>query len=125
MQELGTTFIKIGQLLSTRADIVGSDIAAALSELQANDPADTPEQIAATVAEELGSPIGDAFAAFETTPLASASIGQVCAATTHEGQEVVVKVRHAGVTELVGQDLAILNALASLLQRDVSALRAL
>ena len=125
LQQLGTTFIKIGQILSTRADIVGPDIAQALSELQADDPSDSPEQIAETVAEDLGAPIEELFAAFDRVPLASASIAQVCTATTRSGQQVVVKVRHAGVTELVGQDLAILNALATLLQRDVPALRTL
>ena len=123
MQELGTTFIKIGQLLSTRADLVGPEIAEALSDLQADDPADTPEQITATVTNDLKQPLDSAFSSFDLVPLASASVGQVCAATTADGQEVVVKVRHDGVPEVVAQDLAILNALAALLEKDVAATR--
>ncbi len=123
MQELGTTFIKIGQLLSTRADLVGPEIADALSALQADDPADTPEQIEATVTADLKQSLDTAFSSFDLIPLASASVGQVCAATTADGQEVVVKVRHEGVPETVAQDLAILNALAALLEKDVAATR--
>jgi ubiquinone biosynthesis protein len=123
MQELGTTFIKIGQLLSTRADLVGPDIAEALSALQADDPADTPEQITATVTDDLKMPLDES--SFTLIPLASASVGQVCKAVTPDGTEVVVKVRHDGVPEVVAQDLAILNALAALLEKDVAATRVL
>lgn len=125
MQELGTTFIKIGQLLSTRADLVGPDIAEALSALQADDPADTPEQITATVEADLKVPLQQAFASFTLVPMASASVGQVCTAVTPDGTNVVVKVRHDGVPEVVAQDLAILNALAALLEKDVAATRVL
>ena len=125
MQELGPTFIKIGQLLSTRADLVGPDIAEALSALQADDPADTPEQITATVTDDLKMPLDEAFSSFTLIPLASASVGQVCEAVTPDGTEVVVKVRHDGVPEVVAQDLAILNALAALLEKDVAATRVL
>ena len=105
-QELGTTFIKIGQILSTRADLVGSDIAKALKALQADDPADTPAEIAETVAETLGVGVEDAFgsfASFEQTPMASASIGQVCRAVTADGREVGQMVP---TTPLKGEELA-------------------
>lgn len=120
-QELGTTFIKIGQILSTRADLVGSDVAQSLKALQADDPADTPAQIAQTVAETLGVGVNDAFssfASFERTPIASASIGQVCRAVTKDGRDVVVKVRHAGIVGQVDADMQILQALAQMAERD-------
>lgn len=126
MLELGTTFIKIGQILSTRPDLVGEGVAADLKSLQADTPPDTPEQIAATVSDELGTPSADPFAsygAFDTRPIASASIAQACAAQTLDGEDVIVKVRHAGVPEVVNQDLAIIQALAQLIERDVPASR--
>lgn len=117
-QALGTTFIKIGQILSTRPDLVGADAAQALKTLQADDPADTPEQIAQTVAASLGVSASEAFASFDATPIASASIGQVCRATTEDGRDVIVKVRHAGIVEQVAADMQVLSALAQLVERD-------
>jgi len=120
-QELGTTFIKIGQILSTRADLVGADVADALKALQADDPADSPAQITETVADALGVAVDEAFSsfgAFELPPIASASIGQVCRAMTADGREVVVKVRHAGIVETVASDVQILQALAQIAERE-------
>ncbi len=125
-QELGTTFIKIGQILSTRADLVGAEVADALKALQADDPADPPEQIAQTVADALGVGVDEAFSSFgsfEQTPMASASIGQVCRATTTDGQAVVVKVRHTGIVDTVASDVAILQALAQIAERESSRAR--
>ena len=123
--ELGTTFIKVGQILSTRPDLVGPDIAATLSSLQADTPADTPEHIIATLAQEFDTSPEKAlakFGSFNPVPLASASVGQVCSATTQDGTEVVVKVRHAGVKSTVEEDLAIIGALATILESEVTAL---
>ncbi len=120
-QELGTVFVKIGQILSTRADLVGADTAHALQALQADDPADSPDDIAATVADALNVAVDDAFSAygsFDTTPIASASIGQVCRATTVDGRDVVVKVRHAGIVDQVDADVQILQALADVAERE-------
>lgn len=128
MLELGTTFIKIGQILSTRADLVGESVAADLKALQADDPADSPEQIAVTVSTELGTAADEpfaSFASFDTTPIASASVAQACSAQTLNGDNVIVKVRHAGVPETVNQDLAIILALAQIIERDVPAARGL
>ena len=124
--ELGTTFIKIGQILSTRPDLVGPDVAEDLAVLQADDPVDTPEEIVATLAEAFNCTSEQAlarFSSFNLVPIASASIGQVCLATLTDGTQVVVKVRHTGVVDVVREDLAILNALASILQHDVPSLR--
>lgn len=125
-QELGTVYVKIGQILSTRADLVGADTAQALQALQADDPADPPDQIAQTVADALNVSVDEAFSTFgtfDTTPIASASIGQVCRATTNDGRDVVVKVRHAGIVDQVDSDVQILQALADVAERESSRAR--
>src|SRR5437763_6113276 len=77
LTELGTTFIKLGQMLSTRPDLVSPELAAELTELQTNVPADPPEVARATVEKELGRPIPEVFEEFDPVPVASASIAQV------------------------------------------------
>ena len=77
LTEFGTTGIKLGQMLSTRPDLLGPEITAELAKLQSDTPPDTPEQVVATVSNELGAPPDKLFAQFETTPIASASVGQV------------------------------------------------
>jgi len=89
--ELGTTFIKLGQVLSTRPDLVGPELAHELSHLQADAPAEPPEVVRATIEAELGKPVSTLFAQFEDAPLASASIAQVHRATIVEGHQVAVK----------------------------------
>jgi len=79
--DLGTTFIKIGQLMSTRADLVGKEVADALASLQGDVPPDAPDVVRNTIEAELGTPVDDVFATFDDTPLGSASIAQVHAAT--------------------------------------------
>ena len=118
LTELGTTFIKLGQMLSTRADLVGPELAAELSSLQADTPADPPDAVRAIVEQELGRPVEEIFARFDFWALASASVGQVHLATLPSGEEVVVKVQHAGVQERVSSDLDILNTLASMAERN-------
>jgi len=116
--DLGTTFIKIGQLLSTRPDIVGNEVAEALESLQSDVPADSPETVAALFMEEFGKPPEELFAQFSPEPLGSGSIAQVHAATMHDGTDVVVKVQHAGIAEQIVVDLDILAALAAILERN-------
>lgn len=111
-EELGPTFIKIGQILSTRPDVVPQEIATALESLQTQTPASESDSIIAIVEDELGGSVAELFAHFETTPLASASIGQVHRARLHDGTEVVVKVQHPGIEEIVNVDLNILIHLA-------------
>jgi ubiquinone biosynthesis protein len=112
--DLGVTFIKLGQILSTRADLVGQDVADELARLQGDVPADPPETVHATIRSEFGKPVSEVFASFDDTPLGSASIAQVHAATLHDGTEVVLKVQHPGVEDKVREDLDILEALAVL-----------
>lgn len=112
LEELGPTFVKFGQMLSTRADIIGEDYAEELAKLQDNMkpfPSDQAKQI---IADELGSKVGSLFASFETEPLASASIGQVHRAVLKNGKKVVVKVQRPGIFEKVKEDLRIMRYLA-------------
>jgi ubiquinone biosynthesis protein len=117
LTELGPTFIKLGQVLSTRIDLVGPDIAAELAALQTDAPADDAATVRAIVARDLGRPVEEAFARFDDEPIASASIAQAHAAALHDGTEVVVKVQHAGIRQLVEQDFAILDALARVVEQ--------
>lgn len=117
LSELGPTFIKFGQLLSTRPDVVGKELAAELTQLQSSTPADPPETIRALVETELGQSLDDLFAEFDTTPIASASIGQVHRARLKTGERVVVKVQHAGIETKVNEDLEVLAGLAQLAEQ--------
>ena len=112
--ELGTTFIKFGQMLSTRPDLIGSSLASELTSLQASVPADSPAVVHATIRGELGHSIQELFAEFEDKALASASIGQVHRARLHSGQAVAVKVQHPGIEARIRVDLSILAVLADL-----------
>ena len=122
--ELGTTFIKFGQTLSTRPDLVGNALAAELVALQADALADPPEVVSAKITAELGARPEELFATFEATAFASASIAQAHRATLHSGEAVVVKVIRDGVREQAETDLEILHALARLAEKHVPALRA-
>jgi ubiquinone biosynthesis protein len=113
LEELGPTFIKLGQVLSTRADLLPPDFQTELAKLQDNTlrvPADVIER---TISSELGGATTEVFARFDPEPLAAASIGQVHAATLHDGTEVVVKVRRPDAAEEVELDLEILQNLAA------------
>jgi ubiquinone biosynthesis protein len=117
LEELGPTFIKLGQILSTRPDQVGVELANELSKLQCDVPADSAEQIERTIESELGRPPADVFATFQMQPVASASIGQVHRATLHSGESVAVKVQHDNIQSRVRIDLDILKGLALLAER--------
>lgn len=113
LEELGPTFIKLGQALSTRPDLVPPDFQVELAKLQ-DDTRPIPFRvIEETISNELGVPATEAYASFDPEPLAAASIGQVHAATLHDGTDVVVKVRRPGAAEEVEQDLEILQNMAS------------
>lgn len=117
LAQLGPTFIKLGQLLSTRPDLVGRELAEELSLLQQDTPADPPEIVRGIVEAELGQPIEDLFDEFEAEPMASASIGQVHRARLKSGDLVVVKVQHANIHQTVHKDLDVLAGLAQMVQR--------
>lgn len=113
LEELGPTFVKLGQLLSTRPDLLPAPYLAELARLQDAVAPVPPAVIQRLVEQELGGVLDDHFAAFDLTPLASASIGQAHAATLPDGTEVVVKVRRPGTVERVEEDLEILQNFAS------------
>ena len=107
-EELGTTFIKLGQLLSTRADLLPDAYRAELRKLQDSVAPLPADDIAQVVKEELGAPPQEIFAFFDLEPAASASIGQVHAARLADGREVMVKVQKPDAAQLVEMDLEIL-----------------
>jgi ubiquinone biosynthesis protein len=123
LTELGTTGIKLGQMLSTRADLIGPELTAELAELQANVPAEPAETARQILQTDLGRSVDQLFAEFDDTPLAAASIAQVHCARLHTGERVVVKVRRSGIEAKVGTDLEIVQALAELLEKHSPALR--
>jgi ubiquinone biosynthesis protein len=110
--ELGATFITFGQTMSTRADLLPADVVEELASLQDAAPAVPLEEIRRVIQEDLGAEPEAVFARFESTPIASASIGQVHAAVTKDGRDVVVKVRRPGVEEQIEVDLQILAGIA-------------
>ncbi|HLZ07800.1 MAG TPA: AarF/UbiB family protein, partial [Chloroflexota bacterium] len=115
--ELGTTFIKLGQILSTRADLLPADYQFELAKLQDQAPPIPGDIIRALIVNELGRPLEAKFASFDLTPLAAASIGQAHAATLLDGTEVVVKVRRPDVDAQVEEDLEIMLSLAAVASR--------
>jgi ubiquinone biosynthesis protein len=117
IEELGATFIKLGQILSTRSDLLPPDYQAELARLQDQAPPVPSAAICDAIVAELGRPIAEVFASFDDRPLAAASIGQAHAATLPDGTPVVVKVRRPGVVEQVEDDLAILRQLAGVASR--------
>ncbi len=117
LTDLGPTFIKLGQALSLRPDLVGSEQAAELQQLQSQVPADPFDQIKAIVETELKQPINEAFSEFSEQSIASASIGQVHAAKLLDGTPVVVKVQHVNIQAKVNEDLEVLRGLAMLAER--------
>jgi ubiquinone biosynthesis protein len=117
LTELGPTFIKLGQILSTRADLVGTRLATELQSLQTQVRADPPEAVRALLAAELGRPVEACFAEFDERPLASASIGQVHRARLTTGEAVVVKVQHPGIEDKIRVDTDILAGLAEVAER--------
>lgn len=116
-EELGATFIKLGQILSTRSDLLPPAYLAEFSKLQDAAPTIPFAVVRETIASELGQPVEAVFSTFDPVPLAAASIGQAHAATLLDGTDVVVKVRRPGVAEQVEEDLAILQNLAATASR--------
>lgn len=114
--ELGPTFIKIGQLFSTRADLFPPEYVEELAKLQDRVPAFSYEQVEAIALQELGKQIPELFHSFDPIPLAAASLGQVHKAKLHSGEEVVVKVQRPGLRKLFEIDLAILKGITRYFQ---------
>jgi len=114
--ELGPTFIKVGQLFSTRADLFPSEYVDELAKLQDRVPAFSYEQAREIIEADLGRPIQELYRTFDPIPLAAASLGQVHRAQLHSGEEVVVKVQRPGLQTLFRIDLSILKGIAQYFQ---------
>jgi len=114
--DLGPTFIKVGQLFSTRADIFSAEYVEELSKLQDRVPAFSYEQVEGIIEQELGKTVPTLFQDFEPVPLAAASLGQVHKATLYTGESVVVKVQRPGLKKLFEIDLGILKGIARYFQ---------
>jgi ubiquinone biosynthesis protein len=121
MEELGPTFIKLGQLLSTRPDVLGKEYIHEFSKLQDKVPAVKIEEINAQIQRELGYPAQELFAEFSSEPLAAASIAQVHRGKLKSGEEVVLKVRRPGIVKMVETDIDVLMGLAYLIEQHVPA----
>ena len=112
LEELGPTFMKLGQMLSIHADLLPPEYQREFSKLQDAAPTVPIENVHEMITTELGQPLEHSFASFDATPLAAASIGQAHLATLQDGTEVVVKVRRPGAAEQVDEDLKLLHSLA-------------
>jgi len=117
IEELGPTFIKLGQILSTRGDLLPPDLIEELEKLQDTVPPTDFELIQAQVEKELKQPLDQVFSTFDPIPVASASLGQVHLATLPSGEAVAVKVFRPGVDKLIETDLDILLELAALAEK--------
>ncbi len=122
MEELGPTFIKLGQLLSTRPDVLGQEYIQEFSKLQDKVPAVAVEKVKEQIQRELGYPADELFAEFSEKPLAAASIAQVHRGRLKSGEEVVFKVRRPGITKIVETDIDVLMGLAYLIEQHVPAI---
>ena len=123
LEELGPTFVKLGQVLSTRPDLVPQEFIVELEKLQSN-VTPIPSDVALdTVRSELGRPIEEVFASFEEEPVAAASLAQVHRAVLKGGNVVAVKVQRPGVEDVIEADLEIMHNLASLAERYIDEAR--
>src|SRR6185437_15030215 len=116
LAEAGGAFVKLGQVLSTRADLLPPEAIAELSHLQDNAPPAPPTAVAALLTQELGAPPAEVFATFEEKPVAAASIAQAHLAELSTGERVIVKVQRPGIREPVERDLDILTRIAHLME---------
>lgn len=117
LEELGPIFVKFGQILSTRRDLLPQDVADELEKLQDRVASFPGTEARALIEAELGVPIDTHYARFDETPLASASIAQVHAATLHDGREVVIKVLRPEIRRRVSGDLGLLKAIAAIAEK--------
>ena len=123
LEELGTTFVKFGQMLSTRQEVVAAGYAEELTKLQDKMRPFPSDQAKHVIEEELGKPVKELFKSFEDEPLASASVGQVHEAVLKNGDRVVVKVQRPGIENKVREDLRIMHYLAHQAQKHIPEVR--
>ncbi|MBQ0921239.1 phosphotransferase [Hydrogenophaga aromaticivorans] len=123
LEELGPTFVKLGQILAGRADLFGPDYIAEFEKLHSQVPAVPLDILLPQLREDLGGEPDTVFARFDVEPLAAASIAQVHRAQLHDGTEVVVKIRRPGITETIEADLRLLARLAAIAEAEIPALK--
>ncbi len=114
LEELGPTFVKLGQLLSTRSDLIPPTLQHQLSLLRDHAPTIPTEAVLTELHRNAGSPFSDVFASFDQAPVACASVGQVHRATLVDGRRVAVKIRRPGIRPQIEADISVLAALARL-----------
>ena len=117
LERMGPTFVKLGQVLSSRVDLLPPRYVKALSRLQDKVKPFSYAEVEQTITQELGARISKAFSCFDSTPLAAASLGQVHAAALRDGRPVVVKVQRPGIRKQIADDLEVLEELATFLER--------
>ena len=117
LEDLGPVYVKFGQIISTRKDLLSPDFAAELSRLQDKVPPFPSDEARALIEAAIGQPVERAFARFDQAPMASASVAQVHGAQLHDGREVVVKIIRPGIDAVIREDLALMHQIAALLER--------
>jgi ubiquinone biosynthesis protein len=122
MEELGPTFVKMGQILAGRADLFGPEWIAEFEKLHSHVPAVPLAALRPQLREDLGGEPEEVFARFDTEPLAAASIAQVHRAQLKDGTEVIVKIRRPGIVEVIEADLRLLDRLAAMAEAEMPAL---
>jgi len=119
LEELGPTFIKFGQIMSNRPDLVPQELIAELAKLQSDVPPFSEEEARLLIEEELGKPVSEIFAEYFPTPIASASIAQVHRASLLNGKKVAIKVQRPGIEQIIKTDLEIMFDLATLMEKHI------
>ncbi|HIQ14789.1 MAG TPA: ubiquinone biosynthesis regulatory protein kinase UbiB, partial [Leucothrix sp.] len=117
LEDLGPVFVKFGQILSTRRDMLPDDLANELANLQDNVPPFSGKEARAIIEKSLEMPTSELFQKFDENPLASASIAQVHTATLHDGQEAVVKVVRPGIEKTIRHDIDLMLLIAKMVHR--------
>ncbi|MEY3891008.1 MAG: 2-octaprenylphenol hydroxylase [Pseudomonadota bacterium] len=116
LENLGPIFVKFGQMLSTRRDLIPLDIADELAKLQDQVPPFPYKDVEKIIISSYGMPLGNIFKSFDITPIASASVAQVHFATLHSGQHVAVKILRPNIKRVIDKDIKLLFLIAHLLE---------
>jgi ubiquinone biosynthesis protein len=124
LEELGPTYVKMGQIISSQSSVIPAEWNVELAKLQSNVPEFPPEQVRAIIIEELGRPPEEIYATFAPEPFAAASTAQVHRATLHDGSEVVVKVQRPGIRTQMRADIGIMRNATNVLAQRSQAVRA-